>query len=140
MGGKGSGRSSWKSDDLKEKLGTYQPCRAKNGKSKDNQDNPGNYTPPRCPNDLGKDGQRLWRRVVGYWRLDPGELFLLERACTMLDQLIEVEQALAKTGITSVDAKGEVIPHPLTKLRKDTQLEFSRWWDRLNLKHEIPED
>jgi hypothetical protein len=58
----------------------------------------------------------------------------------MFDKLMEVEEALAQTGITEVDAQGKVIPHPMTRLRKDTQMELARWWDRLNLNHDLPED
>lgn len=140
MGGKGSGRSSWKSDELKQKLGTYQPCRAKGGKNEEPSRETGNPQTPRAPSTLGKHGQKLWRRVVGYWQLDPGEQFILERACTAFDELQEVEAALARTGITVIDGKGQEVPHPLTRLRKDCKAELARWWDRLNLNHDIPEE
>jgi phage terminase small subunit len=140
MGGKGSGRSSWRSDEIKEKIGTLQRCRTKNEKSKEKQDNPGNYVPPRAPQTLGPHGQKLWHKVVRGWRLDDGELFLLERACEAMDELKTAHEVLARVGETTINKDGQEIPHPCTALRKEARLALLRFWDKLNLDHSPLED
>jgi phage terminase small subunit len=149
LGGKGSGGHNKKPDYLKKLEGTWRKDRSK-GRNYENGEElltgytppkeRSSYTPPRAPSTLGQHGQRLFHKVVRGWRLDDGELFLLERACEAMDELKAAQEVLARTGETTIDSKGVEVPHPCCQLRKEARLALLRFWDKLNLDHSPLED
>jgi hypothetical protein len=69
--------------------------------------------PPGPPPGLDEAGQLLWREVRGRWDLRPDEDRLLAAACSTLDEIGRLEEALVDADLVVEGSKGQTRPHPL---------------------------
>lgn len=69
--------------------------------------------PPRAPRGLGKPGKTLHRAVTSQFELDDWELILLVEICRQADRLQALADALQDAPLTTTNARGEEISHPL---------------------------
>ena len=65
----------------------------------------------------------MWRRIQRgldpAWKLDQRELVLLENASKIADVMADLEQEIAKTGVTSLGSKKQTIVNPaIAELRQ----------------------
>lgn len=65
----------------------------------------------RAPAGLASAGRAVWRKIVtdlgDDWELDGRELLVLEAACRQADLNAELEEALAREGVSVADAQGQ---------------------------------
>jgi hypothetical protein len=70
----------------------------------------------RPPTGLGTAGTALWNEIIGDlgdgWRLDARELHLLERACRCADELLALQVAVDRDGVTTTGSRGQTVTHP----------------------------
>src|SRR4051812_27365302 len=71
---------------------------------------------PMPPATLGRDGKALWRAIVEGidegWELDARERELLGRACRCADELVLLEAAVDRDGLTVKGSRGQTVVHP----------------------------
>jgi 1,6-anhydro-N-acetylmuramate kinase len=100
------------------------------------------------PIGLGTAGTALWNEILGDvgdgWRLDARELHLLERACRCADELLALQAAVDRDGVTTIGSRGQTVTHPalaearqlrLVQLRLLSALRWSIHWRRHARRH-----
>ena len=70
-------------------------------------------SPPRAPSGLGDRGRKLWRDVVGTYKLDPGELAVLEQLARTVDELDRLNAAAAVAEVTVPGSRGQETVNPI---------------------------
>jgi len=70
---------------------------------------------PSPPPTLGEAGQQLWTSIVAEYELGPGELRLLEDACSEADLISAMTQEWQALGrpMTAKGSMGQIISHPM---------------------------
>lgn len=67
--------------------------------------------PPRAPAGLAAAGRAVWRKIMADlgddWELDGRELLVLEAACRQADLNAELEEALAREGVSVPGSQGQ---------------------------------
>jgi P27 family predicted phage terminase small subunit len=73
---------------------------------------------PPAPSGLKGRGHGLWRRIVADYDLSPADLEVLGEACKVANVCDDLDQVLARDGLTVLGSKGQPRTHPaLTELR-----------------------
>ena len=140
MGGIGSGRNRYKSDELKRRLGTFQPCKADSKDKSKEVPKTEKASDPKPPKGLSAEARRLWRTVTGGWHLDEAGLFLLGQVVETLDAMREAQAILKTEGLVVVNPKTQVLmAHPAQKIVKDNKDQLLRFWKALGLAVDIKE-
>lgn len=90
-------------------------------------------TPPDAPVDLQASGLELWSSIATPWTLDPAELDVLARACTLADVAAALSLSIDETGVVVLGSKGQpVVAGAVGELRQ-TQLAIGRLVGSLKL-------
>ena len=88
----------------------------------------------KIPKHLGKHGADLYQRIVNEFGIDDsGGLQLLLACCEALDRLRQVQEVIAKDGVTVQDRFGQVRPHPLLTVERDCRTQIISSIKNLNL-------
>lgn len=80
----------------------------------------------RTPRGLGTQGKRLWADVVGSYDLDQHEVALLTAACRTVDRLEDIAGALQESPLTTTNARGDLVAHPLLVEQRQQGISLSR--------------
>jgi hypothetical protein len=70
-------------------------------------------TTQRVPRGLATGGKRLWRKVTGEYELTGAELELLLQAARTVDELDQLESALAGGNVITTGSRGQAVANPL---------------------------
>lgn len=82
--------------------------------------------PPRAPKNLQTRGRRFWRATVAEYDLSDAELELLREACTTLDDLDRLAEAIAKDGPMVLGSQGQPVLHPAVTEARGQRLALHR--------------
>ena len=63
--------------------------------------------PQAAPPGLGPAGRSLWRSIARKWRLDEREHAVLSQACRTADLITQLEDLLAREGLTVAGSNGQ---------------------------------
>ena len=69
-------------------------------------------TAPQPPENAGPAGVRLWRSVMDEYRLSGADLFVLEQAVVMADELDQLEKLVRASGPLIKDPDGRPMANP----------------------------
>jgi hypothetical protein len=90
-------------------------------------------TAPRAPKGLNPAGRRLWRAILSDFDLDEHELAVLVVACRTVDRLEDVAAALADAPLTTKNARGDLVAHPLLVEQRQQSITLTRLLASLRL-------
>jgi hypothetical protein len=90
-------------------------------------------TAPRAPKGLNPAGRRLWRAILSDFDLDEHELAVLVVACRAVDRLEDVAAALADAPLTTKNARGDLVAHPLLVEQRQQSITLTRLLASLRL-------
>jgi hypothetical protein len=90
-------------------------------------------TAPRAPKGLNPAGRRLWRAILSDFDLDEHELAVLVVACRTVDRLEDVAVALADAPLTTTNARGDLVSHPLLVEQRQQSITLTRLLASLRL-------
>ena len=92
---------------------------------------------PSAPAHLQDQGKRLWRRLVSQFDFgDAASLELLEKACTATDRAAQAREIIARDGIVTTTAAGNVQRHPAVVVEKDAVATITACFKLLQLHHD----
>ena len=75
--------------------------------------------PQAAPPGLGSAGRSLWRSIARKWRLDEREHAVLSQACRTADLITQLEELLAREGLTVIGSNGQPRLSPVpTEIRQ----------------------
>lgn len=74
-----------------------------------------------------------WRHVIDEYDLEQHHERLLTAACEAWDRMTQAREAVTAAGLTVVDRYGQVKPHPLLSVEKDSRIAFARLVRELDL-------
>lgn len=94
---------------------------------------PSTQRAPRAPRNLARNGRRLWRSVVSEYDLCEHELALLAAACRTVDRLEDVATALESSELTTRNARGDTVAHPLLVEQRQQGIALARLLASLRL-------
>jgi P27 family predicted phage terminase small subunit len=77
--------------------------------------------------------KRWWRSVVEEYALEPHHVRLLTLAAEAWDRCEQAREALSADGLTFRDDRGNIRPHPLIAMEKDSRTAFARLIRELDL-------
>jgi hypothetical protein len=87
----------------------------------------------RAPKGLGSQGRLLWADVVADYTLDQHEVALLTAACRTVDRLEDIADALRAAPLTTTNARGDLVAHPLLVEQRQQGISLSRLLASLRL-------
>lgn len=91
----------------------------------------------RAPRGLGVAGTDLWTAIVedlaDDWTLDARERQFLERACRCADELLALQDAVDRDGVTVVGSRGQVVTHPALSEARQLRLVLLRLLSALEM-------
>lgn len=89
---------------------------------------------PRAPKTLSSEARRWWRKLtVEYVIEDEAGRLLLMVALESFDRMREAQIALAKDGLVLTDRFGQMKPHPLNTVERDSRAAMMAALRQLNL-------
>jgi phage terminase small subunit len=86
-----------------------------------------------APRHLSERCKRLWKQTTTSFTLEATELELMRLACEALDRAEQARVILADEGLTSRGRYGQVLPHPLIAVERDSRAAAARLFKQLNL-------
>jgi phage terminase small subunit len=86
-----------------------------------------------APPHLSARCKALWAQTIAAFTLEATELELLRLACEALDRAEQARVMLADEGLTSRGRYGQVLPHPLIAVERDSRAAAARLFKQLNL-------
>ena len=89
--------------------------------------------------DLSKRSAGLWSTITEDFTLETTELELLRLALEALDRCEEARAILAADGLTSRGRYGQVLPHPMIAVERDSRLAAARLLKQLALPEALNE-
>jgi P27 family predicted phage terminase small subunit len=88
----------------------------------------------KAPHHLSKEAKRIWREILeGYAIDDPAGLRILRVALEAFDRAQSAREAIDKDGMILMDKFGQVKPHPLLPVERDSRAAFLAGLKALNL-------
>lgn len=90
-------------------------------------------TTKKPPKGLQKPGRAYWHTVIEAFVLDDDGLELLFQSCSMLDRAESAAATIAAEGMVQRDRFGQLKPHPLVEIERQSRLAFARLRRELNL-------
>jgi P27 family predicted phage terminase small subunit len=87
----------------------------------------------KAPSHLSARCQELWEQTTTSFTLEATELELLRLACEALDRAEQARVILTNEGLTSRGRYGQVLPHPLIAVERDSRMAAARLFKQLNL-------
>jgi hypothetical protein len=87
----------------------------------------------RAPRGLDAAGRRLWRSLTGHYDFEEHELAVLVVACRTVDRLEDVATALADAPLTTTNARGDLVSHPLLVEQRQQSITLTRLLASLRL-------
>ncbi len=88
----------------------------------------------RPPHHLSHEARRVWREIVAEYAIgDSGGLRILRVALEFFDRAQACRRAIEKDGMTVVDKFGQMKPHPLLPIERDSRAGFLNALKMLNL-------
>ena len=87
----------------------------------------------RAPSHLGSAGRRLWQTIVSDFEIDRAGQEILMRACEAADRAESAREAIEREGMTAPDRFGQVKPHPLLAIERDSRAAVLAGLKALNL-------
>ena len=78
-------------------------------------------------------GSRLRRAVLAEYKLDPGELLLLDRAAALADVCERLDKAVAGSPLTTTGSKGQTVANPLIHQQRKHDERLARLLEALRL-------
>src|SRR5262245_49354301 len=80
---------------------------------------------PRAPSGLSDDSKRLWRDLHADWTFTTSERSVLEEGLRARDRLHQVQEVLAREGVTTTNPRSGVVHlHPLCAVEKTARAGF----------------
>ncbi len=83
-------------------------------------------TPPEPPANAGPAGKRLWTSTLAEYQLSGSDLFLLERAVLLADELAALEDLVRASGPLIRDSDGRPCPNPASQQHRLLTLALGR--------------
>lgn len=74
--------------------------------------------------------------MVARFPLDPRQLELLRRACEASDSADDARAVVRREGLTVLDCRGEVSPHPCVQIERDARIAIALLLGELPLESE----
>lgn len=93
-----------------------------------------------APKHLEAPTATWWRHVIAQYELEEHHERLLTAACEAWDLMTRSRVAVAEAGLTVVDRYGQLKPHPLLAVEKDSRIAFARLVRELDLDGEPAPD
>jgi len=88
---------------------------------------------PRAPAGLGPRGRRLWRAVVSAFELAEAELATLTEAARVLDDVEQLQIAVADAPMVTTGSRGQEVVHPLRAELRSQRLLLARLLSQLDV-------
>lgn len=91
------------------------------------------------PSSLSKRSAGLWQSITSDFQLETTELELLRLALEAIDRCEEARSVIASDGLTSRGRYGQVLPHPMIGVERDSRLAAARLFKQLALAEALSE-
>lgn len=89
---------------------------------------------PKAPKSLSREAPRWWRKLIAEYVIeDEAGRLLLMVALESFDRMREAQIALAKDGLVLTDRFGQMKPHPLNTVERDSRAAMMAALRQLNL-------
>jgi hypothetical protein len=85
------------------------------------------------PEGLKEAGRRLWADSLSGWDIQPEQFSVLENLCRSQDRIVELQELLAREGMTTTDRFGQIVAHPATMTLRGESGVFARLYRLLQL-------
>ena len=93
---------------------------------------------PKAPDHLKTETREWWASVVEDYELEPHHLRLLTLAAESWDRCCQARATLDADGLTFIDDRKNIRPHPLISVEKDSRIAFARMIRELDLDVQPP--
>ncbi|CAN7769705.1 P27 family phage terminase small subunit [Mesorhizobium sp. LjNodule214] len=93
---------------------------------------------PAAPSHLSAASRKWWDEIVREYQLESHHLRLLQAACESWERMQQARSAIAKHGLTFVDAQGCPKARPEVAMERDAKVGFARLIRELDLDFEAP--
>jgi P27 family predicted phage terminase small subunit len=89
---------------------------------------------PKAPSHLSKEAKKIWSEILAEYDIsDAAGLRILRVALESFDRAQAARTAIDKDGMTVTDKFGQVKPHPLLPIERDSRAAFLAGLKALNL-------
>ncbi|RWA62129.1 MULTISPECIES: P27 family phage terminase small subunit [unclassified Mesorhizobium] len=95
---------------------------------------------PAAPAHLSAASRKWWDEIVREYQLESHHLRLLQAACESWERMQAARAAIAKHGLTFVDAQGCPKARPEVAIERDAKVGFARLIRELDLDYEPPSE
>jgi P27 family predicted phage terminase small subunit len=96
--------------------------------------------PPAAPSHLSTASKRWWDEIVGEYHLESHHLRLLQACAESWERMQAARTAIAKHGLTYLDAQGCPKARPEIAIERDSKVGFARLLRELDLDFEPPSE
>lgn len=88
----------------------------------------------RPPGHLSKEAKKIWKQLIAEYSIDDvAGLKILRVALESFDRAQSAREAIDRDGMTVIDKAGQVKPHPLLPIERDSRAAFLAGLKALNL-------
>lgn len=88
----------------------------------------------KSPSHLSKEAKSTWKKIISAYQIeDEAGLKILRTACEAFDRAQKCREQIDRDGLTVEDAKGQIKPHPLLPIERDSRQGFLAGLKALNL-------
>jgi P27 family predicted phage terminase small subunit len=88
---------------------------------------------PEPPGHLSLEMKAWWREVASTYKFEDHHYKLLEACCSAWDRMASARKEIGANGLTYVDSKCHVRPHPAVAIERDARIGFARLIRELGL-------